>query len=85
MDRKQEVMVALAAAVGSNCIPCFDHLYAKAREVDLSADQIQKTVETAFKVKNGAGLFMKNAVGEVTGEATETQAPCCEPSTCDCG
>jgi hypothetical protein len=29
-------MVAMGAAIGANCIPCFDHLYAKARELRLS-------------------------------------------------
>lgn len=36
MDTKTEVMVAMGAAIGANCIPCFDHLYAKARELRLS-------------------------------------------------
>ena len=84
-DKKQEVLVALAAAVGANCIPCFDHLYAKARELDLEPDQIRSTVETAFKVKNGAALFLKSAIGEVAGEVSDAREPCCPPSNCDCG
>lgn len=85
MDKKQEVMIALGAAVGANCIPCFDHLYAKARELELSDTQIRETVETAFKVKNGAAVFMQGAIGEVAGDIAVPQDPCCGPTNCDCG
>ena len=54
MDQKTEIMVSLGTAIGANCIPCFDYIYAKAKEVDLEESEIQKTVEVAFKVKNGA-------------------------------
>lgn len=32
MVSKTEMMVALGAAIGANCIPCFDYLYACYRE-----------------------------------------------------
>jgi hypothetical protein len=88
MNAKQEIMVALGAAIGANCIPCFDFIYSKAREAELSETDIQKTVETAFKVKNGAALFLKNAVGDVTGDVPEEQEVSCEAlgdSNCGCG
>ena len=68
MDRKQEVMIALGAAIGANCIPCFDHLYAKAKELKLDDNDISTAIETAYKVKNGATLFLKNAVSEICSE-----------------
>jgi len=61
MDQKTEVMVSLGAAIGANCIPCFNYIYAKAKESDLEDADIRKSVEVAFKVKNGAQIFMKNA------------------------
>jgi hypothetical protein len=81
MDPKVEVMVALGAAIGANCIPCFDHLYAKAREVSVGRDDIEEVVEIAFKVKSGAGLFMKNAVAEVAGGQDVRETPCCSPAS----
>jgi hypothetical protein len=78
MDKRTEVMVALGAAIGANCIPCFDHLYAKAKEVGLEDAEIRWAVETGFKVKNGAQNFMKNAVGEMTGEFHKDPLPCCQ-------
>ena len=51
MDSKTQVMVALGAAIGVNCIPCFDHLYGKAKEVGLGEDDIRDIILTAYKVK----------------------------------
>jgi alkylhydroperoxidase/carboxymuconolactone decarboxylase family protein YurZ len=78
MDKKIEVMVSLGAAIGANCIPCFDYIYAKAKELGLAEAEIHGVVEVAFKVKNGAQMFMKNAVTEMTGEPAEVSQPCCQ-------
>jgi hypothetical protein len=76
-DRKTQVIAALGAAIGANCIPCFDHLYARAREIPLSEVEIEQIVETAFKVKSGASLFLKKAVGEVVTVQAEAAEGCC--------
>ncbi len=83
MDTRTEVMVMLAAAIGANCIPCFDHLYAKARETQLDEAQIEKVIELAFKVKNGAGVFLKKAIGDIAKVESDTTETCCE-QTCTC-
>ncbi|RJQ87334.1 MAG: carboxymuconolactone decarboxylase family protein [Desulfobacteraceae bacterium] len=83
MDPKTQVMVAMGAAIGANCIPCFDHLYAKGREVRLSEAEIEQVVEVAFKVKNGAGLFLKKAIGDVT-KVTADMAEGCGGNGCSC-
>jgi len=85
MDRKQEVMVALGAAIGANCIPCFDHLYARAKEMNLDDNDIRIAIETGFKVKNGAMVFIKNAVSDVVGELQNDQQTCCEAFPGACG
>jgi acyl-coenzyme A synthetase/AMP-(fatty) acid ligase len=78
MDSRTEVLVMLGAAIGANCIPCFDHLYAKATETRLAAADIEKVVELAFKVKNGAGVFLKKAVGECVKLETASAQGCCD-------
>jgi acyl-coenzyme A synthetase/AMP-(fatty) acid ligase len=83
MDQKTQVMVAMVAAIGANCIPCFDHLYGKAREVRLSDSEIEQVVETAFKVKNGAAHFIKQAIGEVAHAPADIAEGCCEHE-CSC-
>ena len=85
MDSKTQVMVALGVAIGVNCIPCFDHLYAKAREEGLGDEEIRNIVATAYKVKNGASTFLKHAIDEQVGNVENTEQPCCSPETnCTC-
>lgn len=85
MDSKTQVMVALGAAIGVNCIPCFDHLYGRAREVGLSDDEVNDIVATAYKVKNGASTFLKQAIDEQVGGVDNTEQPCCTSETsCTC-
>ena len=51
MDEKTEIMIALGVAIGVNCIPCFDHLYSRSREIKLEEDEIERIVP--FKVFPG--------------------------------
>ena len=83
MDTRTEVLVMLGAAIGTNCIACFDHLYAKAREVRVDEADIEKVVELAFKVKNGAGVFLRKAIGDIATVETGTEGTCCGHA-CDC-
>lgn len=84
MDSKIEVMVALGTALGVNCIPCFDHLYAQSKEVGLTDDDVRKISQIADKVKGGAAVFMKKAVADVAGEPTEVYEPCACPTEGRC-
>ena len=61
MDSKTEVMVALGAALGVNCIPCFDHLYTRSKEVGLTNEDVRQICRIADKVKGGAAMFIKHA------------------------
>ena len=81
MSNKQDIQIALAAAVGSNCIPCFDHLFEKTREVGLSNEEIQHVIQLATKVKNGAQIFLKTHMDDTLGvTAEESTEGCCGPS-----
>lgn len=84
MDRKTEIMVSLGTAIGLNCIPCFDHLYARAREVELEDQDIKDVAAIAFKVKNGAAMFIKKTVGEVVDMTAGDEATCSCPATGKC-
>lgn len=84
MDSKTEVMVALGAALGVNCIPCFDHLYTRSKEVGLTDEDVRQISQIADKVKGGAAMFIKKAVAEVAGEPTEAGEPCGCPSGGGC-
>ena len=84
MDKKTEVMVALGAAIGVNCIPCFDHLYSKAKEIHMDDEDIKKIVEIAGKVKNGASTFLKQAISDVVGDVNDFRQPSCGPLQSEC-
>ncbi len=77
MDEKTEIMVALGVAIGVNCIPCFDHLYARSREIKLKEDEVRAIADIAGKVKNGASIFMKNTIAEALGDKPAAEQPCC--------
>jgi len=84
MDEKTEIMVALGVAVGVNCVPCFDHLYSKSREIKLDEKEVRAIIKIADKVKNGASIFMKNAIVDTLGNAPTEEQPCCTQSTSSC-
>jgi len=84
MDSKTEVMVALGTALGVNCIPCFDHLYAQSKEVGLTDEDVRKISQIADKVKGGAAMFIKKAVADVAGEPAGADETCGCPSGGGC-
>ncbi len=88
MSNKQDIQIALAAAVGANCIPCFDHLFEKTKEVGLTTEEIQHVVRLATKVKNGAHIFLKTHIDDTLGvKEEEITEGCCGPSgkeACSC-
>ena len=84
MDRETELMVSLGTAIGLNCIPCFDHIYARAKEVDLAEADIQAVAAVAFKVKNGAAMFIKQAINEVVDTSAVKEAACACPTEGTC-
>ncbi len=76
MEPKTEVMIALGVAIGVNCIPCFDHLYGRSKEVGLDEEEIKRIFQIAEKVKGGAALFIKKAVSDVAGNMGEKMETC---------
>jgi len=84
MDEKTEMMVALGVAIGVNCIPCFDYLYSKSREIKLDENEVRAIAEIASKVKNGASIFMKNAIAETLGDTPTAEHPCCSQTSSTC-
>lgn len=84
MNDKTEIIIALSAAVGANCIPCFDHLYEKAKNVGITDDEVLFITETANKVKTGAAIFIKNAINDTIGLEPEVDQPCCAESEKAC-
>ncbi|WGI18095.1 carboxymuconolactone decarboxylase family protein [Methanonatronarchaeum sp. AMET-Sl] len=51
LSDKEIELVAIGAAIGSNCIPCIEHHIPKAIETGLTRKQIKSALKIAKKVK----------------------------------
>lgn len=51
LTSRERELVALGAAMGSNCVPCIDHHIPKAREAGLTDAQIREAIELADGVR----------------------------------
>lgn len=83
-----EELVAIGAAIGSNCIPCLRFHIDKARELGLGDDDLVRAVATASQVKQTpARLILDQADRQLGGRVrkeVDTQACCslaAEPRT----
>jgi hypothetical protein len=82
---KIDVMIAIAAAVVANCIPCFDHLYENALVAGLSIDEIKKAVDIANKVKMGAHNSLERNIRQLMDGADLAAETCCgDGASCQC-
>ncbi|MBA3029404.1 MAG: hypothetical protein FP816_11435 [Desulfobacteraceae bacterium] len=76
IDEKTENLIAIGAAMGANCIPCFEHLYEKAITSGISIEEIKQTALIAAKVKKGANIILINTVNELLGVDETEDLPC---------
>lgn len=76
LDEKTEALVAISAATGANCIPCFEHLYEKAITSGVTLAEIKRASVIAGYVKKGAHLALSSAIDELTGSEEMGERPC---------
>ncbi len=78
-------LVAIGAAIGANCEPCFKYHYDQARKLGVSHQDMRYAVDLAQKVKDTPARAMLNLAERYLGAATEdTQAranACCVTPT----
>lgn len=73
-------LVALGAALASNCIPCIEHHVPEARKAGLSDPEIAEAIELADKIRRvPAGKVLAAASRQLTA-ATNAAAPACTPA-----
>jgi AhpD family alkylhydroperoxidase len=68
-------LVALGASIASNCMPCFDYHYAKARELGLSDEDIALVVKTALGVKQASAQGVLGVAERHLGRRFTTEGP----------
>lgn len=80
-SRAVDELVAIGAAIGAGCEPCFKTHFQAAREAGATRDEIARAVATARKVKQAAAKEILNVAGEYLAADRDTQflkiAPCC--------
>jgi alkylhydroperoxidase/carboxymuconolactone decarboxylase family protein YurZ len=77
---KTEILIAIGAATGTNCIPCFEHIYEKAINTGVTLEEIKRASDIAAQVKKGAHIALTNVINELT-EIEERQDLPCEETT----
>jgi AhpD family alkylhydroperoxidase len=74
-------LVAIGAAIGANCEPCFQYHFRQAREAGATRDDIARAVATAREVKQAASKAILNLAGAYLAADRDTEllqiAPCC--------
>ncbi|OGL18059.1 MAG: hypothetical protein A3F92_06660 [Candidatus Rokubacteria bacterium RIFCSPLOWO2_12_FULL_71_22] len=53
-DARLTELIALGAATAANCAACLEHHVGKAREVGLSAEEIEAALDVGRRVRQGA-------------------------------
>ena len=76
LEEKTENLIAIGAAVASNCIPCFEHIYEKAITSGISSAEIQRATDVAEQVKAGAQKAISNSVEELVGHKNTKGLAC---------
>ncbi len=85
LTTKERELVALGAALGSNCVRCIEYHVPEARKAGLSDQQIREAIQLADKVRQvPARKVLDTALGLVAKEAAaadaEQHASGCSPS-----
>lgn len=76
---REEELVALGAAIGSNCIPCVEYHIRRALELDLTGAQLLAAIDLADRVRQvPAKKVLEVAAGLVsTVSQTDENSGCC--------
>jgi 4-carboxymuconolactone decarboxylase len=93
LELRDRELVALGAAMGSNCVPCIEYHIPQARSAGLTDGQIAEAVQLADKVRQvpaakvlrAAQIMLapqekkaeQAACGQNVAESTEPPKPCC--------
>jgi len=70
-------MVAIGAAIGSNCEMCFKLHYNEARKLGVSKEDMRLAVETAQSVKARPAQSILELADKYLGEPVNQASPCC--------
>ena len=85
LSKRDTELVALGAAIGSNCVPCVVFHVQEARNCGLTDEEIREAVESADKLRRTPATLVLNAAHqELTENASEPSEENPEQSGCGC-
>jgi AhpD family alkylhydroperoxidase len=67
LDFVQRELVALGAAMGSNCVPCVEHHISEARKAGLADSKISEAIQFADKIRKVPAAKVLNAALQLLG------------------
>lgn len=70
-------LVAIAAAIGSNCENCLKYHYAEAGKLGVSKADMRRAVDMALQVKAAPADMMVQLADKLLGAAAQARSPCC--------
>lgn len=72
LNKAEQELVAIGAALGSNCVPCIEFHVPAARKAGLSGDQIDEAVKLADKVRQ---VPARKVLAAAHSKLAETEPP----------
>lgn len=89
LNNREKSLVALGAAIASNCVPCVEYHIPKARNAGFSDVQIGEAVQIADKVRRvPARMVLDTALARIeevrSGSPETTGVGCCCAKPTDC-
>lgn len=83
LTSRERELVALGAALGSNCVPCIEHHIPEARKVGLTDLQIREAIELADSVRQVPARKVLGAARQALGEVdSQTSGGAHESAAC---
>ena len=76
LEEKTENLIAIGAAMASNCIPCFEHIFEKAISSGITSAEIKRASDIAEQVKKGAHIALSNTISDLVGDNETSDLPC---------
>ena len=81
LSLRDRELVALGAALASNCVPCIEFHVPAARKAGLGDAEIAEAIGIADRIRRmPAGKVLEAAQTQLTGSTAVAAAACCEPS-----
>lgn len=80
LNPREYELVALGAAIASNCVPCIEYHIPEARKAGLTEAQILEAIQVADKIKQ----VPARKVVDVAKTLLKPDAPVCQDPACGC-